>query len=207
MSTHAARTKARREAVPAMAVALAFATARSTRSGSSVAAPPGSFSFLLRNLANAAALFVAKAPPGWANLQNESYSDVILFSEESHSRISVQTWNHVPSIILGDIIHDISSTNITTWSNELVKILRPTLVFNFFSISRSIHFSRYMYIIGIAAKLHPFQRKVSRFLDQMLQITADKSILAEHSKSEQALQLQRQTLRREIFHQPSLHKF
>lgn len=163
MSAHAARTESRREAVPAMAVALAFATARSTRSGSSVAAPPGSFSFLLRNLANAAALFVAKAPPGWANLENERYCDEILFSEEIHSRINVQIGNHVPSILLRDIIHDISSTNITTWSNELVNILRPNSRFNFFSISRSIHFSRYMYIIGIAAKLHPFQRKLSRF--------------------------------------------
>lgn len=63
------------KAVPAMAVALAFSTARSTRSGSSVAAPPGSLSFLLRNLASAAALFVAKAPPGWANLQTKEYGD------------------------------------------------------------------------------------------------------------------------------------
>ncbi len=58
--------------IPASTVALALFTACSTRAGSSDAAPPGSLSFLFKNFPNATALFVAKGPPGCANLSHHS---------------------------------------------------------------------------------------------------------------------------------------
>lgn len=50
--------------VEALSVSLAFFTASSTRSGLIEDNPPGSWSFLSRNFASAAALFVARGPPG-----------------------------------------------------------------------------------------------------------------------------------------------
>lgn len=49
-------------------VSLAFLTANSRISGLIEDNPSGSLSFLSRNLANAAALFVVNGPPGCANL-------------------------------------------------------------------------------------------------------------------------------------------
>ena len=59
----------RRKLQEGKTVRLAFWTATSTRSGLIEAKPSGSCSFLSRNFANAAALFVLKGPPGCANLQ------------------------------------------------------------------------------------------------------------------------------------------
>lgn len=50
---------------------MAFFTASSSRSGLIEDNPPGSWSFLSRNFASAAALFVARGPPGWANLNQK----------------------------------------------------------------------------------------------------------------------------------------
>lgn len=59
-----------KKSVPLLAfiVSFAFLTANLTRSGFRDSSPSGCWSFLSRNFAKAAALFVVSGPPGWAIL-------------------------------------------------------------------------------------------------------------------------------------------
>jgi hypothetical protein len=59
-------------------VSFAFFTAKFTRSGFRESKPSGCWSFLSRNFAKAAALFVVSGPPGWAILFDKGIEDSVI---------------------------------------------------------------------------------------------------------------------------------